>query len=206
MSKFAKLVSVGVAASVLVGTVRAEECPISAALKKLPKLTYKVAGEETCCAKAAAQLAKKNEAEIQFVLAEKTFDKESDAKLALVEATEAFVKEYSTPCKCEVSGTTTVAGKSTQCDVAAGKLAALVETAVKDIKLTYQVGDKSCDCPFEAKSLAAQSKDKVVLCVGKDKTECEITGRLNLARAKYKAIVEALVAAEKEAEKKNSET
>lgn len=168
-------------------------CPIEQAMGKLPKITYKVGEASTCCAQSAQKLAKENQAEIKFVVAKKEFDDESKATLALAEATEEFVKGFAAPSTCKVSGKVTVAGKEHCCEAMAGQSAKLVEAAMKKVEMTYLVGDKTCSCPVEADTLAKKSGTEKVYLVAGEKTCCSVTARLNLARAKYKAAVEALV-------------
>jgi len=61
------------------------------------------------------------------------------------------------------------------------------------VKVSFVVGDKTCHCPNEAKTLAKASGAKRLFVVGDEKTSCELTSRrLNLARAKYRAAVQAL--------------
>jgi hypothetical protein len=55
------------------------------------------------------------------------------------------------------------------------------------VAISYKVGDKTCSCPVEAKTLAETSKAKTIYIVENQETECEMTARLNVARAKYKA-------------------
>ena len=176
-----------------------KECPIALAMEQLPKMSFAVGDEKTCCPKAAGALAKKSGAKIQFVVADKAFGKESDAKLALVEATEEYVSAFAKPKKCSVSGTITVAGKKLNCEIKAGRTAKIVEAAMGKVTLAYLVGDKKCHCPIEAKQVAKESGKKTLYVVGDEKTACSVTARLNLARAKYKAAVEALVQVEAKA-------
>ena len=170
-------------------------CPISKAMGELPKMTYKVGEESTCCADKAAALAKEHSHPIHFVVGEKTYEKKETAFASLVDQTESFVNECVTPCKCETSGTTKIAGKACGCSVMAGERTELVKAAVGKVKMSYMVGEKSCNCPHEADSLAKSGEDKKLFVVGEAKTCCELEGRLNLARAKYKAAVEAVTAA-----------
>lgn len=174
-------------------------CPIAAAMEKLPKMTYRVGTEDTCCAKSAAALAEKNSAPIHFVVAEKVFEDKTEAYTSLVEATESMVNDFVTPSSCSKSGTHTVAGKSCKCEAQACKNAELVKTAVEGIKMTYTVGEKSCNCPHEAGSLAKDSGEKMTYVVGEESTCCNMTARLTLAKAKYRAAVKALASAEKKA-------
>lgn len=177
-----------------------QQCPISAAIAKLPHLTYIVADETCDCPKSAATKAEKLGVPLVFAVGKATFDNKNDAKVALVNATEAYLEEFSKPCKCEVSGLTTVAGKSMQCEKTAAKLASLVSKAMDGVYLTYKVGDQECHCPKQAASLAKQSGNVKLYVVGEKCTDCQTTARLNLAREKFRAAVEALVAAEQEAE------
>ena len=173
------------------------ECPIAAAMGELPKMTYTVGEESVCCANAAAELAEESGDPIVYVVGENTFTEKEPAMVSLVETTEAYVDEFITPCKCDVSGVTKIAGQSCNCPVDAGNKAELVSTAVADVKMTYAVGEESCNCPNKAAALAKSTGEKEFYIVGEEKTCCEMTARLNLARAKYKAAVQALASADK---------
>lgn len=170
-------------------------CPIEAAMAKLPKMVYKVGDKSTSCAESAAALAEKSSDAIQYVIGDKTFDDERLAFVSLVEATEKFVDDFATPHKCSVTGTTTVAGTSCSCPVEAEKTAGLVKTAMAQVAMTYVVGDKECKCPAEAKRLAETSGAETFYVVNGEKSKCDYSARLNLARAKYRASVEALAKA-----------
>jgi len=171
-------------------------CPVTAAMAKLPTMTYRVGTENVCCSESAAKMAKEKKTALHFVVGEKVFEDKTQAYTSLVEQTESMVNDFVTPKTCATSGTHTVAGKSCKCSVQAGKTAELVKTAIKDIKMTYAVGEKSCNCPNEAGSLAKTSGKEMTYVVGKESTCCNMTARLTLAKAKYKAAVQALVAAE----------
>lgn len=171
-------------------------CPIQAAMDALPKFTYQVGTEKTCCSEAAAKLAKEHDAPIHFVLSDKKFETKSVALVALAEATEKYVAAFATPKTCSVSGKTTVAGKELCCDVMAGQRAKLAKDAMAKVNMTYLVGKQACNCPNEAASLAKTSGDEQLFVVGKEKTCCSTTARLTLARAKYRAAVEALAKAD----------
>ena len=68
--------------------------------------------------------------------------------------------------------------------------------------MTYMVGEKECHCPVEAEKLAKDSGDPTVFVVAGESTGCNVTARLNLARAKYKAAVVAVMQAETQATEK----
>ncbi|MCA9197299.1 MAG: hypothetical protein KDA87_07160 [Planctomycetales bacterium] len=179
-------------------TSECQECPISKAMAKLPQLTYLVGSEKTCCPDAAAALAKKDSQTVKYVVVDKTFDQECDAMLSLAEQTEQFVAKFAEPCKCEVSGNISVAGITTQCDVSAGKTSELVKAAMETVKVSYLVGDEPCCCANSAKALAEKNNADIVYVVGEEKASCEIKHRINVARAKYKAAVEASMKAQAE--------
>ena len=170
-------------------------CPVAAAMERLPKLTYAVGEKKTCCPKQAAKLAKKSSGHIHFCVAEKEFDSKSDAQMALIEATEKFVTAFTKPHSCPKSGQLTLAGQVQSCEKAAAHTAELMQQAMAKVKVTYLVGEKECSCPVEARRLAKESGKEKLFVVGEEKTHCEKTARLSLARAKYKAAIKAMVRA-----------
>lgn len=211
--KRASILFAAVAAMLLVNSAFAQEsaqkeccpdgqCPIAKAMDQLPKMTYMVGKEETCCNKSAEALAAKSNAPIHFVVAKKNYDNKEKAFTALVTETEKYVNAFITPCKCEASGTTKIAGQSCNCPVEAGKKAELVKAAADKVKMSYVVGKETCNCPNKAAALAKSSDSETHYVVGEQKTCCQMTARLNLAHAKYKAAVQALAAAEKPVMKK----
>ena len=171
-----------------------QECPVTAAMAKLPKMTYRVGTENTCCSESAAKLAKEKKETLHYVVGEKVFEDKSKAYTSLVEQTEEMVNAFVTPSKCEKSGTHTVAGKSCKCEVQAGKNAELVSNAIKNVKMTYAVGEETCSCPTKAGEMAKKAGKEMTYVVAGEKTCCNMTARLKLAKAKYKAAVEAMVA------------
>lgn len=171
------------------------ECPVSAAMAKLPKMTYAVATEKTCCSEQAKTLAEQHKAPIQYVVAEKQFDCPTAAMTALVEETETFVTAFTSPKKCEASGNTTIAGHAVACSVEAEKQTVLVSTAIENIKMEYEVAGVKANCSSCAATQAKEKSAPIEYVVGEQKTTCQLTARLNLAHAKYKAAVQSLVAA-----------
>ena len=166
-------------------------CPVEAGMQGLPRLAFVVGGETTSCAKHAANLAEKNESAIQFAV-QQSFASKEQAMLALVTSTESLLEEFATPFKCEASGTTAIAGRKLHCSKTTAKIAADVREAMDTVKVSFVVGNKECHCPNEAETLAKASGEKRLFVVGDEKTSCELTSRLNLARAKYRAAVKAV--------------
>lgn len=171
------------------------QCPVEMAMAKLPKMTYRVGTENTCCADSATKMAEAKKTPLHYVVGEKVFEEKTAAYTSLVESTEAMVNKFVTPCKCETSGTTTIAGAACKCPVEAGKKAELVSAAIKDIKMSYVVGDKTCQCPTQAGEMAKAAKAEMKYVVAGEETCCSLDARLKLATAKYKAAVKALAVA-----------
>lgn len=65
-------------------------------------------------------------------------------------------------------------------------------TSTVDASDLWAVAVKQCGCPVTAAKLAEESGKPKRFVVGNEETSCEQTARLNLARAKYKAAVEAM--------------
>ena len=187
-----------------VGAVNAEEacstgcCAITKAMAGLPTFVYKVGDKTTDCPVEAGRMARKTDQQVKYVGAGKEFPVEADAFAYTVEQTEKMVAKFAEPSKCKVSGQISVAGKKVCCDVAAGEIAAIAKKAMDTVQVTYLVGKTSVCCPDKAKALAAKSGEKVVQCVGETKLGgCGLSKRLTVARAKYKAALEAIAATEK---------
>lgn len=180
-----------------------QQCPIAKAMDALPKLMYRVGEDSTTCPIEAGRMAQKSSKSVEYVVMKKVYDDEPKAFAAMVDMTEKYVADFAKPHKCDVSGKTLVAGKSLCCDVAAGEVAALVKKAMDGVQVTYMVGKQSVCCPDAAKAMAKKSGEKVVQMVaGKACGGCGTTTRLAVAHAKYKAAIEALLAADKTNEEK----
>ncbi|TWU01926.1 hypothetical protein [Neorhodopirellula pilleata] len=175
-------------------------CAVQTAMAKLPKMTFLVGDQETCCSESAAALAKSAEQPIQYKVGDDTFKTEKEAFTTLVTKTEAMVAAFTTPSTCQVSGKTTIAGKSCQCPVEAGTLAKKVEEATQLVSMKYKVGEETCSCPNSAKAMAKEAGVTPTYVVNGTETHCEMTARLTLARAKYEAAVKALASTNEAAE------
>ncbi len=172
-------------------------CTVTAGMAKLPKLSYMVGTKSLCCEESAKATAAETSAKVKYVVGTEKFESSEKAFASLVTQTEKFVSTFATPSTCSVSGLTTVAGESMTCSVAASEVASKVKKAMDSVAISYKVGDKTCNCPVEAKTLAAAKKAKTLFVVEKEETECEQTARLNLARAKCKAALLAMAPAAK---------
>ena len=171
------------------------QCPITAAMNELPKMTYKVGDEETCCSASAAKLAEEANGHIHYVVSGEEFDSQADAMVKLADVTEAFVNGFVSPSTCSVSGTTTLAGHKLSCGETAKQVAASMKEAMDEIQMVYKVGDETCSCSVQAASLAKESGEKTQFVVGEESTCCSIDARIKMAHAKYKAAVAAFAEA-----------
>lgn len=169
---------------------------LAAAKEKLPKMTYLVGTEAVCCHDSAEELARKSKQKIQFVVAGKNYAQHPEAFAALVQETEQFVNTFVTPCKCEASGKTTIAGQAIGCCNAAAKQSELVSTAVNKVRMGYKVGDEEICCAKHAAKLSKEKNSAVVYVVDGESTQCELTARLKVATAKYLAAVNAASSAD----------
>jgi hypothetical protein len=168
------------------------QCPVTAAMAKLPKMTYTVGTETVCCPDQAKALAEQHKAPVVYVVAEKTYECPTAAMTALVEETEAFVTAFTAPKKCEASGNTVIAGKAIACPVDAEKHTTLISTAIGKVTMQYEVAGETVTCSRAVGVLAKAKSAPVEYVVGEEKTTCYMTARMTLARAKYKAAVQAL--------------
>ena len=173
-------------------------CCLTAGMAKLPKIAYMVGTKSLCCEESAKTVAKDSNAKVEYVVGTEKFDCPDKAFASLVTQTEKFVTTFATPSTCSESGKTSIAGESLTCSVAAGELASKVKKAMDGVAISYKVGEKTCSCPVEAKTLAESKKAKTLFVVGTEETECELTARLNLAKAKYKAALLAMAPAKVE--------
>lgn len=171
-------------------------CPVGAAMASLPAIQYKVGKDVTSCSNHAAKLVKKNGGSMQYVVAGRSFANEYKAKVAQVEATEKYVASLGTAYQCSASKKTFVGKKAYTCNKSAGQMAAVAKAAMEKVKMEYKVGKKVICCNEMATDFAKSSKQKIEYKVGKEVTPCSITGRMNLAKEKYRAAVKAMLQAE----------
>ena len=181
-------------------------CPVAAAMEQLPKMTYKVGEESTCCSASAKALATEQDAAVLFVVAEKEYTDEVEAMSALADVTEEFVDDFTNVSTCEFSGTTSLAGEKMHCSESAGKIAEAMKSAMDEVQVSFVVGDESCACPNKAKALADESGEKMQFVIGEESTCCSIDARIKVAHAKYRAALEAFVQANAPSEETEAES
>ena len=181
-----------------------------AQLKGLPQMEYQVGDQRVSCPKAAAEMAKAQNAEIKFVVADKTFADENEAKAAYADALDGYLNEMLTVrCTSEDEAATCRAHGANVAQHAKGKSgyrlasfsfddrAAADEAAKKarqaadGVEMKLMVGGECYNCPIRAAEAAKKSGQKVDYCVGKDKTACQATARVRLATERIRAALAA---------------
>ncbi len=169
-----------------------EDCPVMAkAMEALPKMVFRIGTEETCCHMTATKMAHENHEEILYRVGKKKFKDSHDAFEALVKQTELYVKRFVTPKVCEESGATMLAGEACPCGATSEKMTEQIVAATKDLKLTYQVGEKKFDKYNDAKRFARKHHQKGMYVVSGEKFENELEARLALAHKTYRSAVAA---------------
>lgn len=169
-------------------------CPIDAAMAKLPAMTYQVGDKKTSCSKHAATLAKETGKPVMPVVAGKAYKTQAEAKVAHVKAVESYVAAFGSVKSCEASGNNYVGTEAYKCATSAGKLAKNMDAAMKKVAMEYKVGAKTTHCKATAGKLAKEGDHKIEFKVGKEVTACNLTARMNLARAKYAAAMKVMLA------------
>jgi hypothetical protein len=192
---------------------KSEGCPIrakaDAVLSSMPKITYQIGEEKTCCGKTAAK-AKEEGKVVKYWIADESFETEGEAKTRLVSLLEADMEQMQT-VQYSVDGKTVgcpksashmaqqcgskvsyrVAGFDFDSQEQAEKAVKLVKAAADDVKMTYKVGDKAFHCDKMAGAECTHSGKKMHYVVGEEETPCAETAKLILTEAKAQAMVEA---------------
>lgn len=170
------------------------QCPVSVALQRLPRMTYAVGSAKTDCSEQAKQLAEQHNAPVHYVVADKEYQCCQSAMAALVDQTERFVNTFVSVRRCPASGTTFACGKSTSCSAEAQQWTATIGQAVDQVKMCYVVDGQQTSCSASAEAQAREKEAPVEYVVGDQQTSCPLSARLELARAKYKSVVQAMAA------------
>lgn len=190
-----------------------EGCPIAkkveAILTSLPTMTYRVGDETTGCAKSAAEMAEKAGKPLQYVVGEKTFEKEGEAVAKLTSLLEEELKamqsvQYSVGGECSRCPVTAKsmakkAGSKMMYRVAgvdfaekedADKTVKLVSEAVTKVKMAYKVDGKTFHCDKAAGAKCNKSGKKMTYVVGEEETPCQTSAKRMQAEAKIRKAVE----------------
>jgi hypothetical protein len=192
---------------------KSEGCPIRAKahaiLSSMPKITYQIGEEKTCCGKTAAKAREEGKV-VKYWVGDESFDTEVAAKKRLVSLLEAEVEQMKT-VQYSVNGETVgcpksashmaeqnggkvayrVAGFDFDNQEKAEKAVKLVKAAADDVKMSYKVGDKTFCCDKMAGAESSKNGEKMHYVVGEEETGCAETARLMLTEAKAQAMVEA---------------
>jgi hypothetical protein len=193
-------------------------CPlakrVNAVLVSMPAMTYRVGDDVTGCRMSAERIAKETGRPVGYLVGDDGFtDKgEAVAKLTTLleeEAEKLQSIQYVVNGRAHSCGMTAkqvakkakagviyrVGGVDFETAEDAEKALEAVKTAASGVKLAYQVDGKSYCCSKGATAAVKKTGKKMTYAVGDAETPCEKTAKLNLAKARVRAIVEAAVRA-----------
>jgi hypothetical protein len=177
----------------------------------VPCMQYKVGDEMTCCPKTADKLANDNGGKMLFVVGEKEYQNKAEAMEAYAGLLEEHLEKvthvrYAVGDKCvkcpKEAGKLAqgnggkvkyVVGSATfDCKEKAEQAAQQAANASEKVKMTTYVDGKSYCCEKSAEMAAKRSGKKCEYQVGDAKTPCQTTARVELAKARIQAAVEAI--------------
>lgn len=178
----------------------------------VPAMKYKVGDKTVCCPGEATELVKATkDAKMMYVVGEKSYECEMEAKKAYATELNSYldnmmsvkyaVGDECTHCPMTAKDMAKKCGKDVKYRVSAfdfnnqesaDEAVKHAKTAVEKVHLVNRVGDKETTCCQTAAKMAKEEGKPVEYCVGKTKTECEVTAGVNLALAKIEAAVAAL--------------
>lgn len=182
-----------------------------AAHATIPALTYKVGDKEVPCCQTAADLAKETKGKVQFVVAGKTYEKECDAMAAYAEVLDQHLNKITSvqfavgdECvACPITAEEMAKKAKTKVQyqlasfkfaekTAAEKAAGAAKEAASKVAMKLYVGDECYQCPVSAKDASTKSGKTVEYAVGESRTACELTAKVELAKAKLEAAIKTL--------------
>lgn len=179
--------------------------------KSIPTMKYRVGEETLCCPSEAEKLAKSKEATIQFVVADKTYDDEAEAKKAYAKVLDGYMTEmvavkYAVGEECVACPVTAremaqkekkpmtyrVAAYDFKTEEQAKKAVLAAKEAAGKVALKTVVGEKEFGCCDSAAAAAKAENKKVEYKVGDKATNCPVEADVNLALARIDAALNAL--------------
>lgn len=143
----------------------------------MPKMSYRVSGEDTCCPKTAETMAKEHNGSVNYVVNNVAYDTKPEA----IEAHAAQLKAYMMDL---VRIQYAVDGECVPCPTAAKEKAASCESK----KMQYRVGPASFDCAEKAIAASvmaynAAKKVSMQYAVGEDTTTCSVGAKTMAKKA-----------------------
>lgn len=181
----------------------------------MPKMTYNVAGENTCCPKAAAAMASEKHDQIHYVVNNVSYDTKAEAMGAHMKQLNAYMMDL-------VRIQYAVDGECVACPTAAKELASACESkkmqykvgpatfdsaeaaiaasvmaynAAHNVSMTYAVGDETTTCSVSAKEMAQKANCSVEYVVNGQRTNCAKTAGYLKTVASVESALKALEAA-----------
>ena len=146
---------------------------------------------------------------MKFVVGERTFDRESDAKVELTSLLEQKLQSFETvqytvdgeAMHCPTHAQQAADEKNTKVAYRVGgfdfadekqaeKVVTLVKDAVANVGMTYKVDGKTYHCSKTAGSKCKKNGAKMTYVVGDEETPCDVSAKLLLTEAKLRTVVE----------------
>jgi len=178
--------------------------------KYVPSILYRVGEFQTSDETLAAHRARTKGRTVAYMVGDKSFGSKVEAVKACTAVIEENLAEiltvrYAVGAECVSCPNAAkslaaqkgkpvliqAAGRTFDCPTKAQAAIAKATAAIKQVNMTYRVGNKELHCPKEAKSVATGSGEKIEYAVGGECTGCEVTAKLLLARAKMRAALSA---------------
>lgn len=176
----------------------------------LPRILYQVNDERLSCPKSAVKMAKAENADLKYVVADKVFTNKPEAFKAHAELLDEFlgdmltvkyaVGENCVACPDAAEAIAKKEGKKVRYRLAsfdfedrasAEKATKLASEASEQVELKMVVGDETFDCPMHAAEAAKKQGKEVDYCIGKLKTASEADAMIELAVERIKAALTA---------------
>ncbi len=180
---------------------------------KVPAISYRVGEKTTACPMEARTLAGE-QGQVRFVVADKDYADEAEARKAYARQLDGFLNEVTTvrfavgkectACPMTAESLAKKEGKPVMYRVAAfdfetreaaEKAVKAAREAAASVKLVMRVGENKYECPVSADDAAKTAGKPVEYCVGEAASPCKVTAEANLARARIDAAVAALAEA-----------
>jgi hypothetical protein len=158
----------------------------------MPKMGYRVDGNDTCCPKTAGEMAKKHSAEVHYVVGETEYCNKPEAMAAHAKQLDAYMMDLvriqyavdgeCVPCpdkakemaaSCSSKKMQYKVGPATF-DSAEAAIAASIRAynAAQKVSMEYAVGDEMTTCSVGAKDMAKKADCSVEYVVNGKRTKC----------------------------------
>ncbi len=189
-----------------------ECCPANEAFAAMPTIKYRVGTETVDCPTKAGELAKGDKGAIKFVVADKEYANETEAKKSYATVLDSYLVDITTmkyavgkecvACPMTAESMAKKDGQPVKYRLAtfefadkakAEKAAGTAKEAAEKVAMKWAVGDKSFCCDKMAGEAAQKEGKQVEYYVGEKKLQCPVEASVELELAKIDAAVRSLM-------------